>query len=107
MPEVQALSSHAFHSCLPMTGCHILRAGKSTSYSVPHVCAGCVPVFVGPPWHALPFPDQMDYRHAAIFINISDSSKWMQTDHAPGSAWQTSQLPPDLAEVALQVQFIL
>lgn len=38
--------------------------------------AGCVPVFVGPPWHAMPFPEAVDYRTAAVVVHMADISRW-------------------------------
>ena len=37
---------------------------------------GCVPVFIGPPWHAMPFPEVVDYRAAAVVVHMSDISRW-------------------------------
>ena len=44
--------------------------------------AGCIPVFVGPPWHSMPFADIVDYKSSAIFLNISDYTGWMDQVHS-------------------------
>ncbi|KAK9822652.1 hypothetical protein WJX81_003745 [Elliptochloris bilobata] len=32
---------------------------------------GCIPVFVGPPWHSLPLTQMVDYSAAGVFLNIT------------------------------------
>ena len=39
--------------------------------------AGCIPVFIGPPYNSLPFPVDIDYRHASVFFNITNTSAWL------------------------------
>lgn len=39
--------------------------------------AGCIPVFIGSPWHALPLASHVDYARAAVFIEIEDDSAWI------------------------------
>ena len=39
--------------------------------------AGCVPVLLGPPFHAMPIPELVDWRQAAVIVHVADPSKWM------------------------------
>ena len=32
------------------------------------VLSGCIPVFIGPPWHEMPLPDSVKYLEFAVFI---------------------------------------
>ena len=32
------------------------------------VLSGCIPVFIGPPWHEMPLPDYVEYTAFAVFI---------------------------------------
>ena len=41
--------------------------------------AGCIPTFVGPPYHSMPFVEDVDYRDAAIFFNVTNYSAWLET----------------------------
>ena len=38
--------------------------------------AGCIPVFMGPPFPPVPLLDELRYAAAAVFINITDRSGW-------------------------------
>ena len=49
-------------------------------------------MIVGPPYHSLPFADDVDYMDAIIMLNITDHSPWM-----PGSM----QVPPPVGWMAL------
>ena len=40
--------------------------------------AGCIPVFVGPPFPPLPLLDELRYTAAAMFINITERSGWQK-----------------------------
>lgn len=40
--------------------------------------AGCIPVFVGPPYASMPMADDVNYREFSVFVNISDYSGWLQ-----------------------------
>jgi hypothetical protein len=37
---------------------------------------GCIPVFVGPPFHTMPLTHQVDYSSFALFFNITESASW-------------------------------
>lgn len=41
--------------------------------------AGCIPVFVGEPFHTLPLAGDVDYKSFALFVNVSDNSPWVNT----------------------------
>ena len=43
------------------------------------VLSGCIPVFIGPPFHSLPLQLDVDYKAMGIFINITNSS-WIDQD---------------------------
>ena len=34
--------------------------------------SGCLPVFLGPPYGAMPLADSIDYRGASLFFNVTD-----------------------------------
>lgn len=44
--------------------------------------AGCIPVFVGPPFHAMPFGRHVDYAASSIFVNLTDTRKWFGKEKA-------------------------
>ena len=39
---------------------------------------GCIPVFLGPPFHSTPIAYAVDWPSMAIFINITEHSGWME-----------------------------
>ena len=34
------------------------------------VLSGCIPVFIGPPWHAMPLARHLNYTAFAVFVNV-------------------------------------
>lgn len=38
--------------------------------------AGCVPVFIGPPFAPMPFLYELRYAAAAVIINVTGDGKW-------------------------------
>ncbi|CAL5220021.1 g1967 [Coccomyxa viridis] len=44
--------------------------------------SGCIPVFVGPPFHAMPFARHVDYAASSVFINLTDTRKWFGKEKA-------------------------
>ena len=58
------------------------------------VLAGCIPVFLGPPFHSLPLAPQVDYAGMAIFMNltqatwINDSSPNHLQNHMVQRVWR-------------------
>ena len=53
--------------CLIMSG-----QISSTQHLNDAILDGCLPVFVGPPFHALPFLDIIDYSSFALFFEIEN-----------------------------------
>ena len=39
--------------------------------------AGCIPVFMGPPYHTMPLAEDINYKSTGIFFNISAYSSWL------------------------------
>ncbi len=39
-------------------------------------------MFVGPPFHAMPFVRHVDYGASSIFINLTDTRKWFGKERA-------------------------
>lgn len=42
--------------------------------------AGCIPVFVGPPYNSMPLAGHLDWCDIGIIFNISDYSSWMPNE---------------------------
>lgn len=60
--------------------CPVLPSNVQSSRRLSEVIlSGCIPVFIGPPFHTLPLQLDVDYKSMGIFINITNSS-WI--DHA-------------------------
>ena len=80
--------------------------------------AGCIPAFIGPPYNSLPFPADINYRHAAVFFNITNPGEWLpepvrwgkidSSGHARGPNDAVWWLPDiDVSDVAIQVGHML
>ena len=39
------------------------------------ILAGCIPVFIGPPYHNTPLSDYIDYRAASIFLHVDEMTE--------------------------------
>lgn len=39
--------------------------------------AGCVPVFVGPPYNSMPLAEVIDYPAASVIFNVTNTSGWL------------------------------
>lgn len=39
--------------------------------------AGCIPVFIGPPYNSMPLADDVPYKSVGVFFNITNYHKWM------------------------------
>ena len=64
------------HSMRRATFCPVLASGTQASRALPAAAlAGCIPVFFGPPFHALPFAGDVQYHKIAMFFNITESGK--------------------------------
>ena len=59
-------------------------------------CAGCIPVFIGPPWNALPLSHMVDYGSVALFFNFSGPQDWWLKDRT-NERWKLElpEQPPD------------
>ncbi|EFN52236.1 hypothetical protein CHLNCDRAFT_139109 [Chlorella variabilis] len=43
------------------------------------ILSGCIPVFIGPPWHEMPFHrGEVDWASMAVFLNITEAS-WLES----------------------------
>lgn len=40
------------------------------------IVSGCIPVFVGPPWHTRPLPVHIPWDEIALFFELRNSSRW-------------------------------
>lgn len=38
--------------------------------------AGCLPVFLGPPYHTMTFHQEVDYKAIGLFYNVSEYNLW-------------------------------
>ncbi|KDD71564.1 hypothetical protein H632_c4786p0, partial [Helicosporidium sp. ATCC 50920] len=53
------------------------------------VLSGCIPVFFGAPWHALPLAQHVDWGAMALFLQVEDDRAWV--DHA-SPRWERNAL---------------
>ena len=44
--------------------------------------AGCIPVFVGAPWAAMPLANAVDYGSVALFFNMTGPTPWLKKEDA-------------------------
>ena len=65
--------------------------------------AGCIPTFVGPPYHSMPFVEDVDYRDAAIFFNVTNYSAWLETPMQVSSEAGSGSLLGHLPKSALHL----
>ncbi len=59
--------------CLSMPG-----DSASTRRLAETIMAGCIPVFLGPPYASMPLAGDVAYREIGVFINITDYAGWLQ-----------------------------
>ena len=60
------------------TFCPIVASNAQSSRRVSEAAlSGCVPVFLGPPFHVLPLADAIDYASFSIFIRVRDAGAWI------------------------------
>eukprot|EP01025_Chloroclados_australasicus_P033552 TRINITY_DN3425_c0_g2_i1.p1 TRINITY_DN3425_c0_g2~~TRINITY_DN3425_c0_g2_i1.p1 ORF type:complete len:437 (+),score=42.62 TRINITY_DN3425_c0_g2_i1:310-1620(+) len=53
--------------------CFVIAGDSESSLRLTEVVlAGCVPIFVGEPFHALPFKQQIDYRQFGLFFRLEN-----------------------------------
>ena len=62
------------------TFCPVIVGDSAASWRLTEaILAGCIPVILAPPMHAIPLERDFDWGGAAIFINITrDSVRWME-----------------------------
>eukprot|EP00884_Botryococcus_braunii_P001170 jgi/Botrbrau1/11053/Bobra.92_2s0024.1 len=57
--------------------CLMLPGDSQTSRRLPEaVMTGCIPVFVGPPYHTMPLTNALDYSKFALFFNVTGEASW-------------------------------
>jgi hypothetical protein len=49
---------------------------QSTRRLAEAVLSGCIPVFLGPPYHALPMAATVDYSYFSVFFKMNDTTAW-------------------------------
>ena len=55
--------------------CPILASNVQSSRRLSEaVLSGCIPVFIGPPFHSLPLHLDVDYSSMGVFVNVTNSS---------------------------------
>ncbi len=53
------------------TFCLLPPGGTASSRRLTDVVlSGCIPVFIGPPWHAMPLARHLNYTAFAVFVNV-------------------------------------
>lgn len=63
---------------LPQVFCLVLPGDAASTRRFSEIMtAGCIPVFIGPPYHSMPLIHDVDYRNAAVFFSIQNHSPWM------------------------------
>lgn len=80
--------------------CPVIPGDSQTSqHLTERYIAGCIPVFVGPPYHTMPFEKEVDYASSAVFLNVTQSAAWMRNDSLewefpmiPSSGWDHALL---------------
>lgn len=78
--------------------CLVLPGDSQSSRRLTDVIiSGCVPVFVGPPFHTLPFLPLLKYEDMALFFHVKDSSAWFNARLPTNKPWQcpTPVLSPE------------
>lgn len=43
---------------------------------------GCIPVFIGPPWHSLPFFQELEYPTFSLFYHVANYGQWVDQSSA-------------------------
>ncbi|KAK9804642.1 hypothetical protein WJX73_002999 [Symbiochloris irregularis] len=75
MDLLESMSQHRFSLVLP-------GDTSSSRRLTDTMLAKSIPVFVGPPFHSLPFSDTVDYRAFAVFINVSSANVFLAGEKA-------------------------
>ena len=69
----ESMSRSRFCLILPGDSASTRRLGES-------MLAGCIPVFLGPPYHSMPFSHTINWGAAGVFFNISMYEQWLEDD---------------------------
>lgn len=90
---LQAMRSSTFCVVVPSASHQATRALPAA------VLSGCIPVFFGAPFHALPLAHDVKYRSVAVLFNITESGRWqpkqeqgVEEPHTPGDLEPMSNL---------------
>lgn len=89
--------------------CGILPASdRQSTIELPlAIQSGCIPVFLGPPFHSMPMVSDLDYSKLAVFVNLVDHTKsmWKITD----LRMQDGDLEPDerINKEPIEVPYLL
>ena len=60
------------------TFCPVVAGDTASSARLTEVVlAGCIPVFIGEPWHSMPLAGDVDYPSFALFLEIADTRRWI------------------------------
>lgn len=75
MDMLESMSQHRFSLVLP-------GDTSSSRRLTDTMLAKSIPVFVGPPFHTLPFSEIVDYRAFSVFINVSSANVFLAGEKA-------------------------
>lgn len=89
--------------------CPVLPSNVQSSRRLSEVVlAGCIPVFIGSPFHTLPLASHINYAAMGVFINVSqstwidDSSPDYRKNHMVGRVWRLDD--PNVAGAMVYVE---
>jgi hypothetical protein len=95
--------SETLREMLESEFCLVIAGDGLSSRRISEVMAsGCIPVFIGPPWHTRPFEQYIEWGKLSLFFEMSDPSKYVppsanwKQDHLISSPYL--QLPPSKTE---------
>jgi hypothetical protein len=75
----------ASNFCLTIAG-----RGSSSRRINEIILAGCIPVFVGPPWHVRPLTNHIPWGNISLFFEIRNPSRWCPGGDATKDPWVLS-----------------
>ncbi len=71
--------------------CPVVSGDSQTSqHLTERYIAGCIPVFVGPPYHTMAFEKEVNYASSAIFLNVTESRAWLKEEMME---WEFPMIP--------------
>lgn len=71
--------SLAFHKMEHSIFCLVLPGDAQSTRRLTEIfLAGCIPVFLGPPYNTMPFAEDVQYTSIGVFFNITDHSQWLE-----------------------------